>query len=38
VVVAILLGLRLTEGTIHLSLRVTKFLWFSSLFAMVMLK
>lgn len=38
VVVAILLGLRLTEDTIHLSLRVTKFLWFSSLFAMVMLK
>jgi geranylgeranylglycerol-phosphate geranylgeranyltransferase len=38
VVIAILLGLRLTEGTIHLSLRVTKFLWFSSLFAMVMLK
>jgi geranylgeranylglycerol-phosphate geranylgeranyltransferase len=38
VVVAILLGVRPTERTIHLSLRVTKFLWFSSLSAMVLLK
>jgi geranylgeranylglycerol-phosphate geranylgeranyltransferase len=36
--IAILLGARPTERTIHLSLRVTKFLWFSSLSAMVMLK
>jgi geranylgeranylglycerol-phosphate geranylgeranyltransferase len=38
VVIAILLGFRPTERTIHLSLRVTKFLWFSSLSAMVLLK
>ena len=38
VVIAILLGLRLTDHTIHLSLRVTKWLWFSSLSAMVLLK
>jgi len=37
-VTAILLGSKPTERTIHLSLRVTKFLWFSSLSAMVMLK
>jgi geranylgeranylglycerol-phosphate geranylgeranyltransferase len=38
VVIAILLGVRPTERTIHVSLRVTKFLWFSSLSAMVLLK
>ena len=37
-VIAVLLGSRPTERTIDLSLRATKFLWFFSLSAMVMLK